>query len=488
MLHFISKYKRILLPGIMLLTLAMHAHILNRELVGPHVWRQTQTQTVINNFATESLNILEPRVNQPAHTNRLKLMEFPIMQWLFALPQKIFGNHIMISRSLSLLIGLSSILGMYRLGKQLFRNKPLGIITAWTFCFSPLFYYYTINPLPDNMALCCCIWAIYYYFRYYNSGANINLIISAIFLLLATLAKLPYVLYGSVAIAHLFISRKKKKDAAFTPAIIYSIFLLPAIVWYTLAIPTWNGNNVLNGLFHTSNYDQNELLNIITGTLISTLPELLLNYGAVIFLLSAVYYLIKHKAYKDEYVLILITVSLSLLVYYVFEINMISLVHDYYLLPFLPLLFLLVTYGAGRLLSAREKGIRVVASIALFILPATAFMRANSRWNTDKPGFNKVYYEQQETFQHIIPEDALCVVGNDYSTHILLYYLDRKGWVYYHDKINESDLRFYISEGAQYFFTDSEIDQQPSIKQFFKSKIFDKDEVRVYSLKQPEEL
>ena len=72
-------YKTLL--GICILSLIMHWQFLNRDLVGVHVWRQTQTQTVVNNFVQDGLNILEPKRNARAHTDRIERMEFPIMQW-----------------------------------------------------------------------------------------------------------------------------------------------------------------------------------------------------------------------------------------------------------------------------------------------------------------------------------------------------------------------------------------------------------------------
>ena len=152
----------------LLLSLVLHARMLNRDLVGVHVWRQAQTQTVVNNFVTESMNILEPRINNHAHTDRIYRMEFPIMQWVFALFYKVLGQHIMISRILTLLIGFVTIWGIYRLCFIIFNHKAAGVIAAWALSFSPVFYYYTINPLPDNFALCCGVWALVFSFVTYK--------------------------------------------------------------------------------------------------------------------------------------------------------------------------------------------------------------------------------------------------------------------------------------------------------------------------------
>ena len=45
------------------LSVAMHWRVFQTDLVGVHVWRQVQTQTVIVNFYEEDFNILNPRLD-----------------------------------------------------------------------------------------------------------------------------------------------------------------------------------------------------------------------------------------------------------------------------------------------------------------------------------------------------------------------------------------------------------------------------------------
>ena len=112
MYAFIARYYKGILFLIPVISLLMHLHIFNRELMGYHIWRQAQTQTVINNFYREDMNILHPRGNDGAGGDRLLRMEFPVMQWIFACFFKVFGNHIIISRLLSFIIGIGSVFGI----------------------------------------------------------------------------------------------------------------------------------------------------------------------------------------------------------------------------------------------------------------------------------------------------------------------------------------------------------------------------------------
>ncbi|MBW7914502.1 MAG: glycosyltransferase family 39 protein [Taibaiella sp.] len=487
-LEYLSRNARYLLPAMMLLSLLLHVRMLNRDLVGAHVWRQTQTQTVINNFATESLNILEPRINNHAHTDRIHRMEFPVMQWVFALFFKVFGQHIIISRILTLLIGFASVIGMYRLCSLLFNNKGVGVIAAWAFSFSPLFYYYTVNPLPDNFALCCAIWSLVFFFRYVQAPVLKNIIISAVFLCLATLAKLPFVIYGVVAVAYWLIYSKESLRKLWIPLVIYILVLIPAMAWYIAVIPGWTGNGVVAGVLDTSNYTVSGVLHILSGTLVSTLPEMLLNYAATPLFIAGLFFLFQRRLWKHDYFMPLLFLLLGVTAYYLFEINMITLVHDYYLFPFLPLLFIVLAYGAYSLLSMPPKWYRVVTMILLLALPILAMARINGRWDTDNPGFNKVYYHHKEELRNLVPEDSYCVVGNDESGFIVLYYLDRKGWTYKSDMLNEHDLRYFITCGAGYLFVDGVADDNPGVKELTEGMVYQNEGLKVYKLKKAEEI
>ncbi|MCD6010782.1 MAG: hypothetical protein K0Q79_644 [Flavipsychrobacter sp.] len=484
-MEFIEKRYLLILACIPIISLALHFHVLDRDLLGYHVWRQTETQTVINNFYTEDLNILNPRINDRADTDRIHRMEFPFMQWLFALFYKLFGSHIAISRILTFLIGLGSVYGMFYLCNNIFRNKAMAVICAWCFNCSPVFYYYTINPMPDNMALCCGIWSIGLFYAYLNTQKMKYVLWSAFFLASATLAKLPFILYGAFIFAFFAVQLKRREynwKQLLQCLSIYILFALPHIAWYATVIPQWGHNPIVKGIFETT-MGTAELNHIFWATLYSTLPELLINYGSVLFFIAGFYFLFRNRKQHHKYFPLFIVWGAVLILYFLFEMNAIALIHDYYLFPFLPAIFLLVAYGAYYLLLRRNTFLGKLSLLCLAILPLTAFLRADPRWDTATPEFNPVYYHNKEQLRNLIPDNALCIVGNDDSHYILLYYINRKGWAFDNDNLDESSLTYFMNHGAKYLFTDSRIDDKPEIKTHLAEKIFEQETVRVYKLK-----
>ena len=105
-----SNKKLILYLFIPIISLLMHLHVFKLDLIGSHVWRQTLTQTNIDNFFEDDFNILNPSANNRGIGDGVLRMEFPIMQWLFAASYYVLGNDIMVTRILSFILSLLTIL------------------------------------------------------------------------------------------------------------------------------------------------------------------------------------------------------------------------------------------------------------------------------------------------------------------------------------------------------------------------------------------
>jgi hypothetical protein len=93
-----NKIKGYCLIAIVVISFLMHYQHFSKDLISIHAWRQTQTQSTINNFYEEDMNILNPRKNDRGTTDGIFRMEFPLMQWIVACQYKLFGNHLIISR------------------------------------------------------------------------------------------------------------------------------------------------------------------------------------------------------------------------------------------------------------------------------------------------------------------------------------------------------------------------------------------------------
>lgn len=472
---------KIILTVTILMSGVMHWPHFSKDLISVHVWRQTQTQSTTISFYEEDMNIFNPRKNDRGNTDGIFRMEFPLFQWLNAVLFKIFGNDILVTRLFLFLISIFSILGMFNLLKEIFKNETIGLVGAWAFTFSPSYFYHSINPMPDNLALCLALWGLYFFFRWTKSKVNQKLLFSGLLLAFSALCKLPFIIFFIVPFIY-FIQNFEgfKLKALIKYFLIFSWAILP-LAWYAYVIPTWEQNPVLTDIAGTGK-TTSKYFGYLFDNVFSTLPELLLNYAAVPFFLISFYFLIKKKGYKNPYFWPLAGLLICLSAFILLELNAIKNYHDYYLFPFFPLLFMMVGYGAYPLL--KNKKTKSVVFVILLLIPVACFLRIKGRWNEDATGFNKDLLVYKEELRALVPKDALVVAGNDVSPFIMLYYIDKKGWKFKDDYLSPESLENYIDKGAEYFYSDSEeVNNNPEISPYLGKEIAQIGSIHVFRLK-----
>ena len=365
----------------------------------------------------------------------------------------------------------------------------MALMGAWCFTFSPVFYYYVVNPMPDNFALCLAIWGMYYFFRWTKEEKSSHLIASAALLGIATMAKLPFAVYLSAIGAYVvygLIRKGIKGKTALDVFVVFFFCFMPAAAWYYSVIGGWQSNGIVSGILSVKKDQMATILDIMQFNLFSALPEMLINYGSLLFFLAGFWFIYKNRIYKKLMFPVFMWWGIACLFYFIFEMNMIARVHDYYLFPFLPLLFILVAYGAEQLLSVESFKLKLVFVFALCILPITAFVRINHRWSTTSPGFNADLYAYKTELRNAVPDSALCVAGNDESGNVFLYYIHKKGWNFDEDTLTQKGLQVFISKGARYLYTDSrKVDGNEGVKLCLDKLIMQKGSIKVYSLKDP---
>jgi 4-amino-4-deoxy-L-arabinose transferase-like glycosyltransferase len=311
------------------------------------------------------------------------------------------------------------------------------------------------------------------------------LIFCSLLLSIGALSKLPFIIYYIIPIVYfidLLIKDGYKKHYFIQALIAISFSILP-IIWYLSVISNWHGNVIVKGMLE-NNESLTKLLDYYQHNLISTLPELLVGYGSLVFFLAGFFFLFRNKAYQNPKFLLLLSLSILSILYYLFEANAIAKIHDYYLFPFYPVLYILVAYGAFNLYNSRIKFNRYLTYILLAVIPIACYFRMQGRWNPDSPGFNKDLLTYKTELQNAVPKNALVVAGNDISHFIFFYYIDKKGWGFHNDNLTPEKLRSMIENGAEYLYTDSKrILNNVDTTNYLDELILDKGSIKIYRLK-----
>lgn len=460
-----------------LVSLLLHWHVLKLDLIGIHVWRQTQTQTVIYNFSFSDNSILHPQRFDLTTGSTALLYEFPIYQWLIAQINNIIGYSVMHTRIMSFLFFIFFLWGFYKLLRHFFQREIAFIVNA-LICFSPLLYYYCVNPLPDTLALASAALSLHFFFCFVKTKNNKHFIAFCFFLMWAGLIKLPYVLFGGVYVLYKFkLWKEKNYSAIFKYGLILFLFLIPIAAWYIKVIPTWKGNGITSGLINNQTSFM-KLLNYFWLTLISSVPEMLTNYASCLFLVTGIILFFKHgKSVNPEqnyFILLFFLFS----AYFLFELNMIENSHDYYLMPFLILIFLVVAVGVRFFYQSSYKKIIFLITC---IVPLTAWLRINHRWDIKSPGFFPEYLTEQKMIQSVLPKDAVCIIDYDNSKFIALYYIKRKGYSMLEGEINQELIMQLYKKGAHYLITQNSFFDINKLADFDTELLFNK-ELRIFKL------
>ncbi len=446
------------------LLLAGYHQMMHTDLIGIHVWRQTQTQTVINTLAAGDGDIFSPRVLQINDAgSRVLRMEFPVMQWLFAQGQRLWGDSLLVLRLQCLALSLLTLWGISRLAARLFPDfRIAGSIAFWCLAFSPLFYYYAINPLPDNFALCAAVWSLYFLMRFIGGQKSVFWMLHLALLSVAVLAKLPFTVFFAGSLVALASVLRRPVGGAQKSVLLLSLLLLAApTAWYLCVIPDWQNDGLKGGLFATRT-PLTTLAAIAEHHLVSTLPELMVNYASVLaFIVGAVAGVraLRKRPLSVEKKALLAALVAALL-YIVYELGMIGKEHDYYLFPLLPFIVLAVVAGYKTLFRLPFSGkwrmlLQGLAVAGLVLSPLTAWLRVQSRWDLNEPGFNADYYRYKDALRTAIPENALVITGPDASRFIHLYYLNCQGWTFTASAPDGAFVADKISKGARFLVADS---------------------------------
>lgn len=484
------RYAWLLLIGVSLL---LHRPIFTTEIQGTHAWRQSQTAWNIRNFCRHEDNILNTRVSHFNNNNdNLYRYEFPLMQWGIGMSQKLVGESVLVIRIWMFAIGLLALLGFYRLARLFIRDPAVAFLSVVAFNFAPVFYYYTMNPLPDLFALCMGIWYLYFFVKTARTDAWAMHIAAAICLSLATLSKLPFIVFGGATfvllLAQLFDLRSLFKARWWLKVSIYLLCIAPALAWYAWVIPTWKGNGIVSGVLDNP-ISWARAFDILRYHAHTMFPYILMSPIYLPFLATAAYFYIRKRWFASREVLALSFAGLLVVAYFLFELNMIEKVHDYYMFPFLPFLFLGIAAGIQHIWKAFPKAPIAIALAILVVAPAHCLWLNRHSWHPSRGWQNADLYTYREALQKAVPHDEPCIILNDPSSFIFSYAIDKQGYIFNNDHLpTEWIVDLIMNRRLKYMYSDSRaVDERADVRPLLDSMLLDAGSIHVWQLKSPEE-
>ena len=498
------------------LTLLLHFPFLNRPPESQHVWRQCNTLAVARNFYEEEMNIFRPRVDQRYGTDGVTGMQFPAYEFIVAGIYQLTGEQFWIHRMLSLLFLIIGAYGIYEIVFQLTLKKAAAAVAGWAWLWSPEMYYHGINALPDIAALSCSVIGLAFFLKWQRIAFSQNtaynkptlLAFSLAWVTMCGLIKLQYLAIGFF-IAGWLVSRMGNLLKGQSPVsksqlagLLFgyaAIAVIIPLLWYGYAIDLISRTGLMDfGLEIRPVKTVREGLEILNGNMLSDIPELLLGYGSFLLLVLGFVGFWGEKYGKKgrmgaTWLLPLGFWAVGLIAYHVLELSQMK-AHQYYMLPHLPLLLIVVGVG-GYWLFHRKRG-ALLLSLILVSLPCLAMLRIlPSRWLNPNKQVPLELYEPDSRLRlaSSVADDAYCVVGPDDSSCIFFYFLHKKGGGFGHNK-NLTDtclisghthniMEEYLSQGAKFlYYYGKDPGETESIKPYLKGLVLREGQFWVYRL------
>lgn len=454
--------------------------------MGMHAWRQTQTQTNTINFLEEGGSILYPKRNDRGAGDGVFRQEFPLYQWLTAKVYAGIGERPSVMRGVSFALTILTVFGLYFWLARISDDKLIAAITAGAFAFSPTFFYHGFNPMPDNLALCFGAWSLATFQMATIRTSKRWWFLLGLLLAGASLVKLPFILYYALPGGWLLWHRKELGlGQFFTKSALLSLGVVLPAAWYMTVIPEWQGNNIVGGVLSVS-YGWSRLFDYFQHNLISTLPELLLNFAAVPAFAYGLYRVVVERTRLYRQYGYFGWLGLALLLFFFYELHALGKAHDYYLYPYLPVIFLVVCFGLVQWGKAQKnKRLKYLLPGLLVLAPLFCFLRMQHAWDPADPGFNPDLYVFREDLRSAVPDDALVITGIDPSPFIYLYYLRKKGWLI-NNEMTEEAWQKMIADGAKFLYLDTKsLTVKPWMEPYLQREVVKRGSFQVYQLSEP---
>lgn len=150
----------------------------------------------------------------------------PLFIWLAAIMQKLIPDPLLAARSVSILAGAASVIGIYLLANHLF-GKKVARIASLIYVILPFTLLYDRMALYDSLLTATIIYSVYFSIKLAQKPKVENALLAGIFIGLGLITKSSALLYLVLLPAPLLIFLPKRSQIKKT-----------AITWITLAVLT----------------------------------------------------------------------------------------------------------------------------------------------------------------------------------------------------------------------------------------------------------
>ncbi len=407
-----------------------------------HSWTQSDRYALALNFISNGFDLFHPKTFNLQTTEGITRVDFPINEFIVALLMKIFGTTSpFIFRIYTLTISIIGLIFLFLTTKKITNSETKSyFITLFVF-LSPVYTYYQIGFIPSIPAI-SFFFIGFYYFVLYNESNKIRFFILAIlFFLLATLIRLPFLIFLLTSIILILFSWLKNKKVNNKELVIFStsMFIFVGYYLYNVHLGKLYGNMFLSYLMPAKNFD--ELKEIVAemynhwGFHYFTLWHYLILLSCVVYTIVVLLKYKKARGKQKYWSFFLITFCGSSL--YFLAMAKQYYAHDYYFLDsfFVPIILLFILLLKNiKIEKLFQKiiwnSIFSIISILFFINSKNIQAERYSTGPWDRTEITRQNFIGTENFldRNKISKEAKILVIDAYTTNVSLILMNRKGY------------------------------------------------------------
>lgn len=415
--------------------------ITNPPLEVGHNWRQTTVTMVSRNFLEVDNNIFYPRIDIAGEKSGITGMEFPLLNYMIYIISKIFGYQHWYGRLINLLISSIGLFYFYKLTRKYF-TEQVAFSSTIVLAVS-IWFQFSRKVMPDTFSMSLIIACIYYGSNYLENTLSKNnflhLICYGVLMSLGVLSKLPS---GFLLVA--FVLFLLDKNIPIKRKVIFSIVsligILPVVVWYYYWVPYLVDKYGFWHFFMGKGFSQgfSEILQNLNDTLSKFYDTALKFIGFGVFLYG-LGYSIKKGDSKIYFLFILTFISFSIII---FKAGYTFPHHNYYIIPFVPVMALIAGYGLSKIKYSK---------LALILLIAISIEGiANQQHDFRIKEKDRQLLNLEKDLDSLsLRSDLIIINSGNYPTP--MYFAHRKGWVNTNDKIRDEEyIKSLKDKGLKY--------------------------------------
>lgn len=155
-----------------------------------HMWAQCERASIALNYYENDMNFFFPRIHKFTHGSGITGLEFPLVNYIPAICYRLFGFNEVFYRAF---VFLSLVFGLYMFYRLINRFTDNNLVSLGLTCagaLSPVLVYYSNNFMPDVTSLGFSLVAWYYFFRFKEDLKQKHLVLFLVFAVLAALIKI----------------------------------------------------------------------------------------------------------------------------------------------------------------------------------------------------------------------------------------------------------------------------------------------------------